>query len=130
MDLTELIQQFQELSRLFYEHTHKGFDRSKQLPPVVFPTQVGKSYPGVVLSGGTAGTPFPSGWSITHIGTGDYKITHNLNSGSYAIVPVLFASTNLFININNQNVNDVEVFIKNAAGTATDATFHFILVTP
>lgn len=87
------------------------------------------TYPGVVLSGGTAGTPFPSGWSVAHTGTGDYTITHSLGTSNYALTCTLFAATNLFININNQNTNTVEVFIKNASGTATDATFHFLLAT-
>lgn len=90
----------------------------------------GSVYPGAVLSGGTAGTPFPSGWSVSHIGTGDYKITHNLGTTNYALTCTLFASTGLIINFNNQNSNDVEVFIKNTSGTATDATFYFILATP
>lgn len=84
-------------------------------------------YGGVVLSGGTAGTPFPSGWSVAHTGTGDYTITHNLGTLNYTFVGTLFANTGAIITFNSQNTNTLEVLVKDLTGTLVDRTFSFIV---
>lgn len=85
-------------------------------------------YGGVVLSGGTAGTPFPTGWTVAHTGTGDYTITHNLGTTNYTFTGTLFANTGAIITFNTQNTNTLEVLVKDLSGNLTDRTFSFIVV--
>lgn len=91
-------------------------------------SSTGISYGGVVLSGGTAGTPFPAGWSVAHTGTGDYTITHNLGTTNYTFVGTLFANTGAIITFNQQNSNTMEILVKDLTGTLVDRTFSFIVL--
>lgn len=104
----------------FYDSLNKQWDVAGS---------TGAVYPGAVLSGGTAGTPFPSGWSVSHTGTGDYTITHNLGTTNYSFAGTLFASTGAIITLNTQNSNDMEILVKTTAGASVDRTFSFIVAT-
>lgn len=81
-------------------------------------------YGGRVTSG-AAGTPFPTGWSVTNPSTGNYQITHNLGHQSYAVTvtPESIVIPN-FTSIANNTFN---VNFRNTGGTDTDANFLFIL---
>lgn len=46
----------------------------------------GAIYGGLVNANGTAGSPFPSGWSVAVGAAGVYTITHNLGNASYVVV--------------------------------------------
>lgn len=49
-------------------------------------------YSGYINSNGTAGTPFPTGWSVAHTATGKYTVTHNLGNTNYVVVGFLVNS--------------------------------------
>lgn len=52
-----------------------------------------RMYPGYVKSTGAAGTPFPSGWTTSVLGTGNYQVIHNLNNtNNYVITATPFAA--------------------------------------
>lgn len=63
-------------------HTHNSIDS-----PLLANTNIpGPTiYTGFVLAAGTAGSPFPAGWSVAHLGTGQYAITHNLGTTAYTV---------------------------------------------
>lgn len=83
-------------------------------------------YCGAVTSGGTAGTPFPTDWTVSNTGTGNYLITHNLNNSNYIIL--LTGSTAREAQYTGGSINDVTILTRNSAGTLTDGSFSFILL--
>ena len=44
------------------------------------------TYAGQVGSGGSWNGVYPAGWSVNHVGTGVYDVTHNLNTAGYVAV--------------------------------------------
>lgn len=92
-------------------------------------------YSGRVNSDGSAGTPFPPGWSITHNSTGIYQITHNLNA-DYTLVCTLYtagASRIAVLNIRAQGVNNFDIYIFEESVTpgswvSRDIGFEFVLI--
>lgn len=74
-------------------------------------------------------TKLPTGWSITHTGTGVYTITHNLG----LVVPdyMAGATTNtvsaVVTYVDTSNTNSIIVHIGNSGGlnTAADSSFSF-----
>ncbi len=74
------------LNRIPY-HVHNG----KDSPFAYLPTL---TYAGFVKYDGKLdrNAAFPSGWSATYLGTGSYRITHNLNSLYYIPVVTQFWS--------------------------------------
>lgn len=68
-----------KLSRVDF-HTHNG----KDSPFIFSPTA---AYAGLIQGDGTLSrtAPFPSGWSFTHPGNGQYGIQHNLGSTFYVV---------------------------------------------
>lgn len=97
-------------------HTHNGVDA----PPVFQSTF---TYIGFIGLDGTVGI-LPDGWSVNHDSTGDYIITHNLNTFSYSVVasPV---GNSLLLDVTTSN-NIVEFTW--SSGSATDTAFYFILI--
>ena len=83
-------------------------------------------YGGSVTSAGAASTPFPAGWSVSHIATGQYTITHNLGTSSYAITAMCQTGGKQIIYQNLAN-NSVDIWTFNASGTGTDSSFNFLL---
>ena len=86
-------------------------------------------YAGVVNSDGTAGTPFPSGWSSTKNAGGDYTITHNLGTTSYSVVITAISGGDL-CKAATISSNTFRVFTFANGGTYTDTKFNFLLVKP
>lgn len=85
------------------------------------------AYPGYVEDDGSAGTPFPSGWTSARITDGEYKITHNLGTTSYAmtVTPVATHSVPAFT---THNSNDITVvFEQKTTADPANNDFHFVL---
>ena len=87
-----------------------------------------KVYGGQVNSAGTA-VYLPTGWSSVRNAAGNYTITHNLGTTSYAPVVSLNGSTTLSITAITINANNFSViaFVP-ASGVNTDSAFNFVVV--
>lgn len=85
------------------------------------------TYSGAVASGGTAGTPFPSGWSVAKNSTGNYTVTHNLGTSSYVVVATIKSGGKQILNSDISN-NTFDILTYNASGSAVDGAFGFILI--
>lgn len=100
-------------------------------------TIVNKGYPqpviigaGFVNAAGTAGTVFPSGWTVTNIGLGQYRITHNLGTTDYAVTLTPLAGTTREFSVQVQDINFFETrFYNNATTSLTDTDHSFLLFT-
>ncbi len=90
-------------------------------------TPMPRVFHGFVNSDGTAGTPFPSGWSSAHTATGRYTITHDLGSTGYSVVATAQASTVKNITIESRGSDSFIVRIANLSDTLEDNNFMFIL---
>lgn len=94
----------------------------------------GTSYSGQVVSN-AAGSFFPSGWTLTHVGTGIYKITHNLGiaNTSYAFLayPTFAGEAYCISGYTPVDNNSIEVYINNpdASFGFQDSDFYFTLNT-
>ncbi len=115
-------QQLNTLREDYSNHTHRGYDTSKTLPPI-------NAYVGSVLGDGTS-LFLPQGWSSAHGGgTGLYTITHNLGTTSFVVcaevladsetnqvVSFVTAKTTTTFNIQFQELSQI------------DANFDFIVI--
>lgn len=81
-------------------------------------------YSGAVNSDGTAGTPFPTGWTSATPGTGNYTVTHNLSTTSYVVVAMGGTAREVQA---TRNANTIDFLTRNSAGTLADGSFTFIL---
>jgi hypothetical protein len=84
----------------------------------------GSVYAGAVTSAGAAGTPYPTGWTASNTGTGNYVITHNLGTTDYAITANGGTAREISVTANS---NTVDVLTRDSSGTLTDGSFNFIL---
>lgn len=90
--------------------------------PTTAPTKT--TYVGYVTGTGSAGTPFPSGWTVASGSTGKYVITHNLNNTSYVVNAINNSSFGGGIPfLNNHNANSFEIWWYNISVTAGSITF-------
>ena len=71
------------------QHTHNNIDSLNIARQPFAVTGQGLNglvmYAGACDSGGNKLTPFPVGWSVVKNSTGDFTITHNLNTKSYVV---------------------------------------------
>ena len=81
-------------------------------------------YIGAVV-GGSAGSPFPGGWSVSHDGTGAYTITHHLSTLNYVLVVTPMNASQVTI---NRNSTTSYVYTFNPSGSAFNSDFTFILI--
>lgn len=84
---------------------------------------------GYVDSSGSAGTPFPSGWTVTRSGTGSYVVTHDIGNTNYvfSLVPM---SANVVSGSTSRANNSFEAdFYDNTSGSGVNTDFMFILRT-
>jgi hypothetical protein len=88
----------------------------------------GGSYVGHVAFGGSAGTPFPSGWSVAHTSTGVYTITHDLGDTDYEVAITCYDGYLRFIEYDKAS-STVTVRLFNISGSAADAEFGFLVAT-
>lgn len=96
------------------------------------PSASGGVFGGQVLSN-VAGGFFPAGWTLTHIGTGEYTVTHNLGTGNYAVAvyPSFAGEAFCISGWAAIGTNAFEVWFNNpdASFVFQDSDFHFILTT-
>lgn len=80
---------------------------------------------GKIASAGTAGSVFPTGWTVSKTATGQYTVVHNLGSTAYAVVanPVDVSGSVVTIGINS---NSFVILITDLSGSATDSATDFI----
>jgi hypothetical protein len=88
----------------------------------------GGSYVGHVAFGGSAGTPFPSGWSVAHTSTGVYTITHDLGDTDYEVAITPYDGYLRFIEYDKATSTITARFF-NISGSAADTEFGFIVAT-
>lgn len=101
-------------------HIHNDLDSPYVFQPIL--TYIGfVGYDGSVIL-------LPTGWSITHVGAGEYTITHNLNTQLYAVVVTAQQSTNAVVTaIVEERINDFDVSMINHVPALEDSSFTFIL---
>lgn len=83
---------------------------------------------GEVTSGGSAGTPFPSGWSVSHTATGRYTVTHNFGTTNYAVIVNPVVSIAKVWAVESKNSNNFVVRIANTSFTLEDNAFDFMVI--
>ena len=85
---------------------------------------------GYVTSGGGEGNPFPvqSGWSVTKLATGRYRVNHPLSSILYSVVIVPVASTVKNSSIEDRSSGSFTVRIANLSDVLEDNDFMFIVI--
>ena len=96
------------------------------------PVSVGATiYAGNIASGGTAGTFFPTGWSVSSGGTGAYLVTHNLGNTNYSVVAtcVITSVSVRIAHIYNETTTTFYIEIFDATATSQDCAVNFILTT-
>lgn len=104
------------LKELAY-HTHNGTDS----PPIFQPFI---TYIGLIGLTGTVGI-LPSGWSVVYGSTGQYQVTHNLNSFLYAVVANSAGVANVVDISTDPNLIEFDWFTP--AGVAQDTPFYFLV---
>lgn len=85
---------------------------------------------GYVNSGGSSGSPFPTGWSCSRTSAGVYSITHNIgsSSGYVAVATALASSGATSAKIGSRSSNSFTVRIFDDTGTLVDADFMFVVI--
>jgi len=85
---------------------------------------------GYVNDTGSAGSPFPTGWSVSRSSAGVYTITHNIGGSSrYVVVAIPLSSSGVYMaKIGSRSSNSFTVRINDDAGTLVDCDFMFILI--
>ena len=82
-------------------------------------------YTGYVNSGGSSGTPFPSGWSVSKLATGRYRITHNFSDVDYTVVANAVASNTRMVTIESRASDYFDVRIADLTPVLVDSDFMF-----
>lgn len=114
--IKDLQSQLDVLTKTMNFHQHTGADTTNRLPVDV--------YPGMVASGGTAGTVFPLGWKIA-LASSVYTITHNLNNLNYVVTATISAVG--FIEVSAITATSFKISTFNSSASATNAAFSFNL---
>lgn len=84
-------------------------------------------YNGSVASN-AAGTPFPTSWIVTHVSTGVYKITHNLNTTNYTVAATSSSSIAIpLIASRSANFFQLDWLPNDGTSSPLDTDFHFEL---
>lgn len=85
---------------------------------------------GFIIAGGTAGSPFPSGWSVSKIGTGQVRVTRLVDPfvlAKYAAVVTPFSATAVFATTNNHSSSSFDINTFDSTGAAADASVYFVV---
>ncbi len=85
-------------------------------------------YCGSVDNTGAASTPFPSGWTVSKTGTGEFTIVHNLNRTDYAVVAIASSATVVHCTVNTKTSTSFKVQCANTSHSASDQQIDFILM--
>lgn len=89
-----------------------------------------RSTGGFVIAGGTAGVPFPQGWSVAKSGTGVVTITRSVDPyvlAKYSVVATPLSSTTATATINNHSKTSFDINTFNSAGSAQDISVYFVV---
>lgn len=80
-------------------------------------------------NGSAALSRLPTGWTLTRNGVGDYTLTHNLGTTSYAVVATIqgIIANNRQAGITSTGANSFAVTVKDGAGNALDQDWWFML---
>lgn len=87
----------------------------------------GGIYHGLVVNSSSAGTPFPTGWSVANNATGDCTITHNLGTTNYTFVCVSKGTVSI-MSPQTPGSNSIQVTSYSTAAAAQSTDFWFILI--
>lgn len=86
----------------------------------------GAVYLGIVNADATT-VLLPSGWSVTSMGTGAYRVTHNFGVSTYVVVATPATSQGQAL-VYTRATNYFDITTSDSAGTGSNRNFHFILV--
>lgn len=104
-------------------HVHNGVDSPYAFQPSI-------TYGGFIESDGAVSL-LPKGWLCEQVSTGNYTITHNLNSQLYFVVASAQQSTNAVVTPvieSFQNTTSFGWFVYDSGGPiALDTAFNFLL---
>lgn len=84
------------------------------------------TYGGKVNSNGTS-AGLPTGWSSTSTGTGQYQVTHNLGTTSYATSAMVQNGNQRTVFIADLSANTVEYWVRDTSGVAQNNAINFLL---
>lgn len=88
----------------------------------------GGVFGGKVNSDGTAGSPFPTGWTSSDLGSSYYEITHNLGTTNYSIALTIYASVGFIIlGAGDVAANTFRVRTFDTSSASSDRAFYFLL---
>lgn len=83
----------------------------------------------VTATGTQAPGFFPSGWSVSHLATGRYQVTHNLGFIEYGVAITPVAATVRSFSVESFSLTDFIIRIADVTPTLTDTEFSFIVFT-
>ena len=84
-------------------------------------------FAGAFDSAGDAGSPFPTGWTVSRTGTGNYLITHNLGTTEYSVVATPLGTYNI-VQVASRNSNTFELYsVDRATGNVSNTGMNFVL---
>ena len=86
------------------------------------------AYFGYCSAIGTAGTPFPSGWSVSSDGSGKSTVTHNLGHTNYSVVCTGDGAISI-PSIQSIGTNTFVVWWYSTVASLQSTAYHFVLVT-
>lgn len=116
----------------FHKHTGNDSPKISYNSLTDLPTSSQTSYGGYIEANGTVGGgfPLPTGWTSVKNSTGDYTITHNLNTGDY-VVTAICANGGAVIAVgpSGRTANSVTFVTYTLTGVQVDQPFMFILLT-
>lgn len=93
------------------------------IPPSTFTPIIG-----TIVSGGTAGTPFPSGWTVTNLSTGQYKVLHTLGNANFIVLSQVFGSNERSYIVSNSSTQFI-VEVVDSTGAFANAGVWFQVIT-
>lgn len=85
---------------------------------------------GFVIAGGTAGVPFPVGWTVAKTATGIVTVTRAVDPyvlAKYSVVATPLSASAIFATINNHVSTSFDINTFNVAGVAVDASVYFVV---
>jgi len=115
------------IDRRIQDHIHNGTISPRINANTDIIGTVGSIVYGGHITGSAAGTPFPNGWSVTHVGTGDYTITHHLGTTNYSVFATLGSIVG-YINCISKLANSCDITTHNTSAAATDMDFDFLII--
>jgi len=88
-----------------------------------------KLYHGEVTSNGTAGTPFPTGWTASRTSEGVYLVTHNLSGSSdYTVQATMDDTTEANRVVIERDSNSFDIEVTDENGDPDDGGVNFIVI--